>query len=408
MKTKISSIIGSLFVLIPLWWFIGVEQFVWLLVGSLLLFRRFRLKKSSLFYILFVVFQIFSLLSLEEPYRMITFFRTWLSYVVGLIFFIVATNYIRNKRDALVLIRSLSIFFAFSSFISILGIFGVWRPQFVSLIGRFLPEFITNTVYGSAIAIKTIGSTDFFYGLGYYFRVSSFWSFAGMYAFGIAIFVPVSIWCIIYDKKLRLWHTLTFLGVSFSLIFTTARVAIIAVLATSLIVLTIKSSWFLRIILGVVLLWVLLLTGLFAIDDIFGLFLYRSFNDRLDIYTETIKWILRNPLFGYATERDVSTVLYPLGSHSTYLGILFKYGIFGFTAWICYIFLVVKNLLQTKATFARFSLWSVCIASIICLSDAIDLDTLNLVVFSVVVGLGLSSETWDNRKQELREALVTT
>ena len=87
----------------------------------------------------------------------------------------------------------------------------------------------------------------------------------------------------------------------------------------------------------------IVLTVIFAIMyraqliDIFNSYLYSrqgSTNTRFKIYSESTSYVLENsPLFGIGIKYMIGD--FPLGSHSTYVGLLYKTGIFG-----CLIFLL--------------------------------------------------------------------
>lgn len=80
----------------------------------------------------------------------------------------------------------------------------------------------------------------------------------------------------------------------------------------------------------------MLVVGAANVDKLAGLATTRSYDVRLEIYEESLRQWLERPLFGWGVEKDWAPPgetpdpnRPPLGSHSQYVGILFKHGLLG-------------------------------------------------------------------------------
>jgi O-antigen ligase len=75
---------------------------------------------------------------------------------------------------------------------------------------------------------------------------------------------------------------------------------------------------------------------------------HGSADMRLLIYAESLRAVLQNPL-GYGTYRDIPSLgpdVPPLGSHSQYISVLFKYGVLGLTAFLFFLLAVFRTWLR--------------------------------------------------------------
>jgi O-antigen ligase len=68
-----------------------------------------------------------------------------------------------------------------------------------------------------------------------------------------------------------------------------------------------------------------------------------STEHRVTVYQYTIQGWLERPFFGWGTERDIPDFKFPAGSHSYYLSILYRQGIFGLLVFILLLFSIWKT-----------------------------------------------------------------
>jgi O-antigen ligase len=189
-----------------------------------------------------------------------------------------------------------------------------------------------------------------------------------------------------------------------NLLFTTARVAIVtAVVAAAWLV---WSSWirsFNRtgrwILSGLAGLSALVVLGLAAAytyalvgEALSTLVTARgggSSSARMYVYAETVSGWLERPLTGWATEQDIPGSAYPAGSHSYYLGVLFRHGLLGLAALVA---LYGTTLRSLRSSDGRWSLERTTGAAILIVlalngfTEALDLDGVTLVYAWTSVG----------------------
>jgi O-antigen ligase len=81
---------------------------------------------------------------------------------------------------------------------------------------------------------------------------------------------------------------------------------------------------------------------------------YRASSNvaRAMVYVETLRHWRERPLLGWGTQRVLSVRgarMPPMGSHSTYLAILFKNGVLGLAAYVSIVFLVVREVWRARS-----------------------------------------------------------
>lgn len=430
-KTPLSlKVIGFSFIALPLWWLLGIEQFVWPLVGmiAIAVHGRISFAKEVKYLTLFVLLQLLSALFITESYRYLTFARAWTANVGALFFFALLISAIRSIQDVRFLVRSITISMIFAGIAGLLAIGGVWRDPIMSLLGSVLPESIGETTYGQRLVYRTLGASGYFIFLGNYFRISSFWLYATTYATTIVAIFPLVIWAIRYDQRMYKWlHIIAALFLLVNLIFTTGRSAILGFTLGLLFFLlrrNISKAGLAKAIALVVSVF-LLVVGSVAIltlqdtpeygslewadnadNKVVSLLLMArgkgSFIDRIKIYHSTITDFWRRPILGWGTERDISGLPYPAGSHSYYLGVLYRYGLVGFLAllivvWSCWKGLSWLRVPVYDPNFAwafslrRYVQWSLVAVLINGFTDAWDLDSITFVLIWVVLGVGIAA-----------------
>jgi len=110
-----------------------------------------------------------------------------------------------------------------------------------------------------------------------------------------------------------------------------------------------------------------------------------SANARSKIYIQTFESFLERPIFGWGTERDVKGLAYPLGSHSYYLGTLYKQGVAGLVLFLSiianvWINIKVKSNLNYKVSlFFRYGQYMLLVFMINSFTDVLDLDATTMM-----------------------------
>lgn len=421
----ISDLIWSL-ILIPFWWILGIEQFVWSLLLGWTSFKiiakqrgRIRGNRTLGLLLLFVAVHLLSGFFIVESYRIITFLRNINMYVSIFLLNFIVYNCVESWRQIEKLLRALLLVMALAVLVGLFGIIDLWRPSFTSGIGFVLPEFIKSTAYGSKIAFRTTGELSWFIILGPYFRVTSLFMYATLYATAIAVTIPIFIFTISFTRKYsyRVVLVCVLFGLILNLIFTTGRVASVSLLVGAFYFWLLGADKFKdrrrQIMFGM--LMILVATGLLLmvlvgsipsirIDELINSFLYArgsgSFESRIEVYISTFLEYLKRPILGWGTERDIPGFPYPMGSHSYYLGILFKQGVFGliilllifWSVWFETKPLAKKDLINTRQyimmnRFLQYGRWMIIVTLINSTSDVLDLDGLTFIIIWYIFAL---------------------
>jgi len=348
--------------LLPLWWGLGVEQFVWPViflgvVVKLLYMQHLHVVvvRPLRWFALLLAAVLISALFITEPVRWLTYFRNLGAFTAGFLVLLIVTNRARNwpAIERLLDVALLAVIVAGG--VGFLAAAGLWRPDFQSLAGRVLPEAITQTSYGRAIALRTVGQWSWFAGLGLYYRLNSFFLFSNHFSSVLVYAIPFLFYKI---GRVRGWRrALVILGILLliiDLIYTTGRVALLSLLAGAAYFALFhaprrRAIQILSAIALAIALWLAALSaaGEFisaserpgvvgGVVDAFEGFVFArgsgSYTSRFGVYQATIEGFLQRPLFGWGTERDVEGLDLPAGSHSEYFAALYRQGLLGLVA----------------------------------------------------------------------------
>jgi|TARA_B110000879_G_scaffold172607_1_gene224244 O-antigen ligase len=400
-----------------MWWFLGMEQFLWffaigIIFIQFLIFNKlqFRTNTITLLLAFFLVAYGISFFSIVEKIRYITYFRNLSTYLTALMLLIITWNVIDKWWQVEKLLKAVIVVMLIASIVGILGFsFEIFRIQFKSLTGYFLPNAISKTGYGSVIAVRNIGFYNWFMGIGNYFRISSFFLYSTMFSSTLAITLPIALFLSNINKgRVKKFYVFSAVMMGLALLFTTGRVAIMAFFIGYVIFrfLMIKSFAKKIIIFGIffmmssIFLLYLELTGF--LYQIIDLLLYSrgqgSANSRIKIYTQTFSSFLERPIFGWGTERDVKGLAYPMGSHSYYLGTLYKQGIVGLSLFIS-IFILIWNKLKVKTNldnnftrFFKYGQFLMLVYFINSFTDVLDLDATTMFFLWLILSLLIVSK----------------
>jgi len=389
-----------------------MEQFLWCFAIGLIFIQfciynkwEFRTNIITIFLAFFLVVYGISFFSIIEKMRYITYFRNLSTYLTAFMLLVITWNVIDNWRQIERLLKAVVIVMLIASIVGVLGFsFEFFRIQFKSLTGYFLPNFISETGYGSVIATRNIGFYNWFIGLGTYFRVSSFFLYSTMFSSTLAITLPIALFLRKINNGIkRRVYTFSVVLMGLALVFTTGRVAIMAIIFGYILFRFIYIRSFAIKCLIVSIGFLLLSSFLYwmeqtgILSQIIDLLIYSrgegSANTRMSIYIQTFNSFLERPIFGWGTERDVEGLAYPLGSHSYYLGTLYKQGIVGFTLFIA-IIVVIWNKLKVKGyladnftVFFKYGHFLMLVYIINSFTDVLDLDATTMMFLWLILSL---------------------
>ena len=392
--------------LLPLWWALGFEQFVAPVVLTLsaikLLMARQKIRVNLTIKLLaiFIIFYLISGLFIVENQRILTFVRNLSMYYTALLVLLIVINEVHNRQQMHRLIQCVFVAMLAAATIGAAGFLGLYRPQFTSVMASVLPDWITATDYGRQIAQRTTGGVSWFFGLGSYFRTNSLFLFSTMYAAAIALALPTMLY--LHDNArglTKLAFKAALLLMLVNLVFTTGRVAAIALLLGAL-------YWFLSTrnsltrairhlaLAVVVFIAMLAVPAELSLDTALYARGSGSVVSRSVIYQNTFVGYLERPVFGWGTERDIlaDNFPYPAGSHSYFLGTLYKQGAAGFIVFLAIWWSVWRETRSLprrveatpEARLIRYGRWTVLTALLISITSVLDLDATVMLILWVI------------------------
>lgn len=406
-----------LLLLFPLWWVIGVEQLVWPIGFSLVLLKCvvmqhyvIRISRTVKWLLLFLLIHLVSGLFIVETFRWVTFFRNLSTYVAFFALHLILTNRIKNWHQIESLLKIYVGIMSLTALAGLLAILDIWQPDFTSLLGNFMPGWIKATSYGERIATRSVGNWSWFSFLRRYFRVHSFFLYATLYASALATAIPTTLY-LFHDSpkiKMKVIYAVGMILMGINIVYTTGRIAIIGCLAGAIFYLTFFSRWrtltkivFVLGLIGLVV-FVLQTDSLTVFVDLYEDFVFArgsgSFYGRSEVYRVTLEQFAERPFFGWGTERDIPDFPFPAGSHSYYLGILYKHGLFGLIAFLGFLISIwwesrpIKskphhNQNKSATRFLLYGRWIIVAFAINSFTDVLELDATTLVFFGLVTGL---------------------
>lgn len=350
--------------LTPVWWWLGVEQFIWPVLFGIAAVKvlylqhwRLRITQPVRWFALFLVAVLISGLFVEDTARQLTFVRNLGAFAAGFLALLVITNRARSREWIDKLLNVVLFVMLLAGIAGLLAAAGAWRPAIHSLIGQLLPGSVAATSYGQVISVRVLGQLSWFSGLGIYYRLNSFFLFSNHFSSALIYVIPFFFLRLSQARGVKkLLPGLSILLLLFNLILTTGRVATLSLLVGAL-YFSLFHSLYRRTIRGLVAfiltlaVLLLLFTTVLEMTSVSGSggvlgqtsevieqFTFArgegSFTNRSGVYEATLAGFRQRPLFGWGTERDVEGLNIPAGSHSEYLAALYRQGLLGFVAII--------------------------------------------------------------------------
>ncbi len=364
------KIIIFAFSLIPLWWFIGIDQFIFpFIVFILLIVYIFHPQKDDkkipfilaplfLFLIVYAVSGFFII----EKIRYFIYSYNLIQYISVTLLIFISVKTLNKVRWVESMIWVLFIIILLTSVLGLISIISGRGMWFKTSLSGFIPEAFKDSEFLKTAFTKNIAnpSAKIF---GYnYTRLQGLFIYSNSYAQALIVVIPLVfyLFCSVNLKiKGRIKYLLRaaiFFGLSLiaaNLLFTTSRSALLGILAGSLWWLLFWEKWHLRsgrhmaIFIAAISVIAAILIPVFAVyfDDILSA-RSGSLDSRITIYEKTIESWLERPFFGWGATREIIDVfpeagtrkgIAPLGSHSTYLGLLYRQGIVGLLVFLWFI-----------------------------------------------------------------------
>lgn len=435
--TRPVSALQMLLLLLPLWWLLGIEQLVWpvgliLVLVHVLSHRRYRVfvTPTVVWLLVFILVYLISGLFIVETFRVLTFVRGLSAYLSAILLVLIVTNSVESVADIRRIILAVVLVMGVASTVGFLAISGVFRPSFGAPVGLLLPNSIESTSYGARIAHKELGSQAWFAWTGTYYRTRSFFMYGTLYATALMATIPMSLLMLRHTSSRSGKVLLVFFTVAMvvNLLFTTARIAILSLLFGAgyyyLIVRPERRPFTLLLFLGLLLLLVSLLIAvettqswqdlLGASNSIFDSFWFArggSSSGRLSTYLGTLESFRDRPVFGWGTERDMPGLPLPAGSHSYYLGTLYKQGVIGFMLLLATGVSVwvasnpnrarARGAVEFESDVLQYGRWILVALAVNSSTDVLDLDAITFVlvwtILAAMIAVGYGRYKPDTR-----------
>lgn len=379
-KPRVWELYCVYFCFYPIFWILGIGEIAWwLLLFSLLFLSNFYYSRiQSLFFIIFLFGAILSCFFIKEEGR-------WLQSVreIMLIVFMAGTFLYFSRLDYKATKKTVDSVIKLALIASLLGLMCsllAWDFDFKTPFAYLVPSELIKTDYGHRIFYASPVTSSWFF-WGDYFRVSSFFSYATScaIALGATFFLFFKYKS---ERKLLLIVIMTILA--FAILLTSTRSVFIALFVSMYAGLFFKAG----VIGRTLLLFLAALAAFFLYKVGFYDFLLAmrgggSFHTRMDIYSNTIHNI---GFLGHGAYEDIPSLPLPLGSHSTVLGLLFKYGALGavgiFLFFACSV-LVALHSSRHQTLILSFAVYLI----IVSFFEEVYLDSLAAIFVSLVMGV---------------------
>ena len=426
-------------------WLVGLEQIFWIFCIpflTLFVFKSDAQQKPNAFFSLclflilsYLLCQLLSIQNIDNRMRFFTFGRNWLINAAGFLFFLalIKKPIPQQKVD-----QTLAVFALLGGLVGALGLIAeltlTTDIRFETLLRYFIPESLKEVPSVSIQFRKSLGSFEAWFGT-FVLRGTSVFSHSTSHALALLMVLPIQAYVFLREKqkKRRILIALLFLITCIDFAFTLTRTAWIALFAATVLVTFYRIIHHFKFLILAKRVFKALIGITIAI--IFMLYLPRvvqqstmtlnqsvitllpnnklifargtgSAEDRMRIYSETIDQFKEHPWIGWGTQRkSIDGLTYSAGSHSTYLGILYKHGLLGFGFYLLLI-LMILNSFGERATGnhppARSLLAYIALVGLIAslihqFGEELDLDSITFNWFWIATGLCIAAYPAEER-----------
>lgn len=299
--------------------------------------------------VVFLAAYLVSGFQVEGAGRVLTFLWDFSLYFASFCLMFSVYRYARTPDDIRAILRAAVALMVFSHALTTWHL--LFGPiEFETLLGRLLPGEVRATATGQMVAFHSVGRDLWFFGLGD--RVSGI--FGPSIHLGSAILLSIPIIYVLASEAKGVrrlsWTAFAVLSLVI-LVYSQARTAMVitagtlpALLLSGRLARSRLVTMRLIVPIAAFAAIVFLAAGLSlapaAEEAARGFFVdarRSSADTRFEIYRQTAAAIVENPVTGHGTQRDVSDLRYPLGSHSWYLAILYKHGLLGFVPFLAFL-----------------------------------------------------------------------
>jgi hypothetical protein len=396
--------------LLPLWWILGLDQFIWpLLAGWIFIkwcLKHQELRMPKVFAVFLVMLMMFlvSATAIEESRRYLSFVRNLGVYCGGFltIFLVVQTH-----RSIESVKKTFTTFLLLSMIVSLSGVLAILGADFSfqSLLGYLVPGEL-KVGYLTNIFEKTFTKSEASWFASGFVRPKGLMMYPNLLAGLILMSWPFKALYLIHaSNRWKRW-LLMFLVVDVVVVLHTLSRSAWVGGAVAFLLLLIAG----RIPTGKTVQWVvgLFLVSLLMIPFGVGDIVTKRFvekghsnESRTLNYSLVLEESVKSPrafAFGHGTQTDIMELTQPLGSHSTYFGILYKYGFCGLGLFVLFVMKVFKSSLHVIHS-SQIKLWrhfgralfcSLTVLFVQAMFVEIDVDVIYAQVSWIICGLAIS------------------
>ncbi|ALI56185.1 O-antigen ligase family protein [Celeribacter marinus] len=399
-------------------WPIGIEHFVPLIVLPVYVFVfkktrgtpacQIHVAGSAPVYLLalFLGFVVISSAQVTQSVRLMTYTRDLMAWICATALF--AHFYAHYQTYRLVDgVRPLAIAFwvivASCAFYIVIG-----SIQFPSLGYLAAPDFIKTSMTGARFLLKDFGEQLYFY--GFTDRVSSFFGSPIHLACVLFLLLPFAL----HDRQSTVGRVIVYGAALTVVFFAQARVALVLMALYPLLVgmrrAAVAPTFSPASLLAVTVIVVVCAVAILLFSQSGVAFAKEAFLERRSgsveartmIYTQSLEWIKQRPFWGYGTQIDVAGLEYPLGSHSTPIGLAFKYGLIaclGMMGFLMSSYVVVIQVFRRERAREASLFYGCLLSSFTCYYALITVNEFVVDLYHHLVLFAVLGALWGTRRQ---------
>ncbi len=397
-------------VLVPLWWLLGFSPFIYHLAAlfyfiCVLLQKKGRLllpKEALLLFLTIFAYSASLLINspFREPSRVLGSLFNLSLWVMG---WMVLVSVYNDETEEEKLFSYFSWFILISGFLALFSfVIFMKRPSLIlpSLLKKLLP------LVGSYPILNDLTSIKFFY-LDYFFsfrfpRLVLFSPYPNAFAALLLLSFPPALYLHYRQGQIKRFAAIS-ASFILCLLLSLSRMSVLAfaiALSAAVYLFTArrKSKTYWAFVFAVLFAATLVFTALLPFIER-SLFEVRinSFQVRSNAYREALRYIISSPVLGIGVKPRQALLPVPVGSHSTYIGLLLKSGILGTIPFIAFLVILLVKLtrgaMETDASHDRLkvlALFTSLLSMVMWMGlEDIDAPTLVAFLFFLLAGLAL-------------------
>jgi len=396
-----------LIVLLPLWWLFGIDQLVWPFAVALLLLRSsllgVRLRAPAVFALASgtLLFAIVASSTMVADGRELTYVRNLGVHLGGwgLAVLVIATH--RTIDQVAATLRALAFTFAIVAAAGALGALGV-RWAFDTPMYGVMSPFLDSAYVRPMVTKSLVHNEATWFSQGF-LRPRGLMLFPNILGAVAALSLAAKFLLAPPRRRWLRWALYGSAVIEVGVIVATLSRSTWLALLVGLAVVALTSRLRARagiptLQLALVLGTALALTG--GLDVVVERVMHRGHSNeaRLETYALTLDAALTSPatlLIGHGTQRESDALSVPVGSHSTYLGLLYKYGAFGLVAFVVLLWSAWRRALRAQVSrrwrvrpdIPRFLLFAITFFGVQGWFIEMDVDAAYLTFFWVLMAL---------------------